>query len=263
MLKAKFAVKNFNVPMIRYAVSIDQFDADPYLPEKATGDKAPAGKRKKEPEQPFDLSPLKVLNLEGSLKVGSLKAFNIKLSQLRMDVKARNGIINITPLSARLYQGRAAGKVKVNAKTSSFTVSGKLTGIDIAPLLKDAADMDIAEGKGNIAFDITARGNTIGGLKKALNGKASVKLSNGAIKGINLSKLVQGVQRLNKGSTAETLGVDKNEKTKFSKFKASFKIRKGVAHNNDLVVKSTVLRITGKGNIDIGRDTPLRIWKAA
>ena len=33
-IKAKLAVNNFNVPMIRYDLDIDQFDADPYLPKK-------------------------------------------------------------------------------------------------------------------------------------------------------------------------------------------------------------------------------------
>lgn len=251
-IKAKFAVKNFNVPMIRYVVSIDKFDADPYLPEKTAETKTQA--RKTEPEQPFDLSPLKTLNLDGSLKVGSLKAANVKVAQLRVDVKARDGIVKIEPFSARLYQGSASGKVTVNANTSGFTVKEKLSGIDIAPLLKDAAKLDVVEGKGDVELNITTRGKTVSSLKKALNGKASVNLANGSIKGINLSKLVQGVQRLNKGSTAETLGVDKNEKTEFSQFTASFRIRNGVAHNDDLAVRSTVLRIGGKGDIDIGHD---------
>jgi AsmA protein len=87
-----------------------------------------------------------------------------------------------------------------------------------------------------------------------LNGKATVDLANGAIKGIDLSKLVQGVQNLGKDTKVQTLGVDKSEKTPFSEFKATFKVRNGVAHNDDLAVKSTVLRVTGGGDIDVGHD---------
>lgn len=252
-IKAKLAVNNFNVPAIRYDLEIDQFDADPYLPQKTVDAKADKSK-KTEPEQPFDLSALKTLNLEGSLRIGSLKAFNVKVAQLRVDVKARNGMVNIAPLSARLYQGSMDGKVSVNAETSSFAVNEKLTGVEIAPLVKDAVDLELVEGRGNVALDLTTQGNTVSGLKKSLNGKASVDLANGAIKGIDLAKLVQGIQGLSKSTTTQTLGVDKNEKTAFSEFKASFKIRNGVAHNDDLAVKSTVLRITGNGDIDIGHD---------
>ena len=40
-IKATLAIKNFNVPMIRYDLEIDQFDADPYFPKKtaATAEK--------------------------------------------------------------------------------------------------------------------------------------------------------------------------------------------------------------------------------
>jgi AsmA protein len=65
---------------------------------------------------------------------------------------------------------------------------------------------------------------------------------------------VQGIQSLSKDTKTDTLGVNKNEKTPFSEFKASFKIKNGMAHNDDLAVKSTVLRVTGNGDIDIGQD---------
>jgi AsmA protein len=224
------------------------------LPKKTAAAAEKDKSKNAEPEQPFDLSALKTLNLEGSLRVGSLKAANIKVAQLRVDVKAKNGMLNIAPLSAKLYQGSIEGKASINAVTSGFAINEKLTGIDIAPLMKDAANLELAEGRGNIVLDLTSQGNTVSGLKKALNGKATVDLANGAIKGIDLAKLVQGVQSLSKDTKTDTLGVNKNEKTPFSEFKASFKIRNGVAHNEDLAVKSTVLRITGKGDIDIGHD---------
>jgi AsmA protein len=225
------------------------------MPKKTAAETKEQAKTKKiEPEQPFDLSALKTLNLEGSLRIGSLKAANLKVAQLRVDVKAHNGQVNIAPLSAKMYQGSIDGKASINATTYDFTVNEKLTGIDIAPLMKDAANLELVEGKGNVVFDVVTQGNTVSGLKKALNGKASVDLANGAIKGINLNKLVQGLQTLNKDTKVETVGVDKKEKTEFSEFKASFKIKNGVAHNDDLSVKTTVLRIAGSGDIDVGHD---------
>jgi len=257
-IKAKFAVNNFSVPMIRYDLEVDQFDADTYMPKNNAAVPGGAGGStagKAAPEQPFDLSALKTLNVEGSVRIGSLKAANVKLAQLRVDVKARNGLVNIAPISARLYQGSINGKASVDANTYNFAVDEKLTGVDTAPLLQDVANLDLVEGRGNIAFDLTTQGNTVGNLKKALNGKASMDLANGAIKGINLEKLVQGMQNLGKDTRTQTLGVDKSEKTPFSEFKASFKIHNGVAHNDDLAVKSSVLRVTGKGDVNVGHDS--------
>lgn len=92
-------------------------------------------------------------------------------------------------------------------------------------------------------------------MKKAANGNLSLNLADGAIKGINLPKLVQGVQSLGKSSSAQTMGVNKDEKTEFSEFKASFKVNNGVAHNDDLAVKAPMLRIAGNGDINIGNDS--------
>lgn len=250
-IKAEAAIKNFKVPVVRYDVEIDKFDLDPYLPPKVAKADSP---KKAEPEQPFDLSALQGLDVSGSVRIGALKAMNVKVSKLRVDLKAKDGIVDVEPLSAALYQGAVNGKVHVDAHTSSFAITQKLTGVEIAPLMKDAVDMEVAEGQGNISLAVTTQGNTVSALKKAMNGTASVELADGAIRGIDLGKLVQGVQNLNKDSKAETLGVNKNEKTLFSEFKASLKIKNGVARNDDLSVKSTVLRLNGSGDVDIGHD---------
>ena len=255
-IKADIAVNNFDHPAIRFNVDVDQFDADLYLPKKAEGAAAPAGKSSG-PEQPFDLSALRDLNIDGSLRVGTLKAANIKTAQLRIDVKARDGLVSVNPLSLNLYQGSAKLSAIVNATPAkpTFAINGNLTGINIGPLAKDASNLDIVEGKGNISLNLTTQGNLVSALKKELGGNASVNLANGAIKGINLPKLVQGVQSLNKNSGAQTMGVNKDEKTEFSEFKASFKVNNGVAHNDDLSVKAPMLRIAGSGDIDIGNDS--------
>ena len=253
-IKAKVGVKGFANPAIKFDVALDQLDADLYLPKS---DSKSTASTSQQPEQPLDLTALKTLNLEGSLRIDSLKAANVKVAKLRVGVKVRNGQVNISPLSANLYQGSTAGKITVNANTSSFTINQQLKGIDVEPLLKDAAELELelAEGKGNILLDLSTQGATVSALKKALNGNVSVNLTNGAIKGINLTKLVEGVQNLSKDTRSQTLGVDKSEKTEFSEFKANFRVKNGVAHNDDLAMKSTVLRLTGNGDIDVGNDS--------
>lgn len=256
-IKANVAVNNFEHPAIRFNVGVDQFDADIYMPKKTEGAAPAAPGQAAGPEQPFDLSALRKLDLDGSLSVGALKAANIKATQLRVDVKAHNGLVSVSPLSAALYQGAAKLNASVNAAPAKpvFAVNGHLTGVNVGSLAKDVADLDIIEGRGNITLNLTTQGNLVSALKKALNGSAALNLADGAIKGINLPKLVQGVQSLGKGGKAETMGVNKDEKTPFNEFKASFKVSNGVAHNDDLSVKAPMLHITGNGDIDIGNDS--------
>jgi AsmA protein len=259
-VKAKVGVKGFANPAINFDVDVDQFDADLYMPKKSA-----AAAKSSQPEQPLDLSALRKLDLDGSLRIGSLKVANVKSTQVRLDAKAHNGVVNVSPLSANLYQGSMNGSLSVNAQaTPSIAIKQNLSGIDIAPLLKDAANFDTLEGKGNVGMNLTMQGNTVSAMKKALNGNASLNLADGAIKGINIAKKLRDAQAMfsKGGGSAQTQSADKSEKTDFSELKATFKLNNGVAHNDDLSLKSPLLRMGGTGDINIGNDSINYLAKA-
>ena len=259
-IKAKMALNNFTNPAIRFDVDADQFDADLYMPKKQAGG-ADAGSTAG--GRPFDLSALKKLNLEGSLRLGSFKLANVKSSQVRLDVMAHNGTLSLGPLTANLYQGSMLGNVTVNAAQTipGFVVNGKLSGINISPLLKDAANFDILEGKGNVAINLSTQGNTVSALKKALNGNMALNMTDGAVKGINIAKTLRDAGNLF-GKQSQAQAASAEEKTDFSEMKASFKVSNGVAHNDDLSLKSPLLRLTGNGDINIGDESINYLAKA-
>jgi AsmA protein len=130
-----------------------------------------------------------------------------------------------------------------------------LSGVQLGPLIKDAADLDMVEGKGNVTANLVTQGNTVSALKKGLNGTLALNLADGAIKGVNLTKLVRGAQNLGQGGGVQTLKPSADDKTEFKELKASFKVNNGVAHNDDLLVKSQSLRVTGNGDVDIGNSS--------
>lgn len=254
-IKAMLGVNGFANPAIKFDVDVDQFDADLYLPKKT------ADAKSSEPEQPLDLSALRKLNLDGSLRIGQLKVANIKSSKVRLDVKARNGQVNVSPLSANLYQGSMNGSLSVNAQaTPAIAINQKLTGINVAALTRDAADFDTLEGKGNVAMNLSMQGSTVSAMKKAMDGNMSLNLTDGAIKGINIAKKLRDAQGML--GKAQTQSANQNEKTDFSELKASFKVNKGVAHNDDLSLKSPLLRLTGNGDINVGQESMNYLAKA-
>ena len=264
-VKARISVKGFAEPAIRFDVDVDQIDADLYLPKQSPNAQKSGPPSTSETEQPLDLSALRKLNLDGSLRIGSLKVANVRSTNVRLDVKARNGQVNVAPLSANLYQGSMKGSVSVNAQaTPSIAINQNLSGVNVATLTKDAADFDTLEGKGNVGMNLTMQGNTVGAMKKALNGTMSLNLADGAIKGINIAKKLRDAQGMlgKGGASAQTQSANKEEKTDFSELKASFKVNNGIAHNDDLSLKSPLLRVTGNGDIDIGHDSMNYVAKA-
>lgn len=253
-VKAKVGVNGFSNPSIQFDVDVDQFDADLYLPKKAEV-------KANTPEQALDLSALRSLNLDGSLRIGQLKVANIKSSGVRLDVKAHNGLVVVSPLSANLYRGSLNGSLSVNAAaTPALSINQTLGGIDVAALTRDAAGFDTLEGRGNVAINLTMQGNTVSSMKKALNGNLSLNLADGAVKGINIAKKLRDAQSM--FGKAQTQAANQSEKTDFSELKATFKVSNGVAHNDDLSLKSPLLRLTGNGDINIGNDSMNYLAKA-
>lgn len=249
-IQARLGVSDFDAGHLdsghfNFDIHIDQLDVDRYLPPKATTAK-PA------PEGPIDLSGLKSLNATGGIRIGQLKVANIKSSNVRMEIEAGGGRIELNPLSANLYQGTVTGALS-SSTTASPRISAQqnLSGISIGPLLRDLADKDLLEGRGNVALNLTTHGQTVSAMKKALSGSASVNLADGAIKGVNIASMLRTAKAKLSGGI-QTQSANATEQTDFSELRASFKLRDGVAHNDDLSAKSPLLRLAGNGDIDIG-----------
>ncbi|MBL8382009.1 MAG: AsmA family protein [Burkholderiales bacterium] len=248
-IQAKVGVARFKNAAISFDLAIDRLNVDKYFPPKPPP--APGAPRPAEPDKPIDLAGLKALNASGTVKVGQLQVNNVKASNVSLVIKAAGGRLDVNPINAGLYQGTLAGSASVNANSNSFALRQTLTGVNINPLMRDAINKDILEGRGNIVLDLTASGNTATALKKALNGSTSIVLRDGAYKGINLAKSFREAKAavsLNKSKIQEAR---KEDRTDFTEMKVSAQIVNGIARSDDLDAKSPFLRLGGAGTVDI------------
>jgi AsmA protein len=253
-IKAKVGLAKFSAPAYTFDVSIDQLNVDRYMPQDpAKPEPKAAPKPGAQGETPVDLSALKGLNANGKLQVGALQVRGLKLADVRAEVKVANGRADIAPHSANLYQGKVAGALSLQADGNRIALKENLSGISIGPLIKDVAQKDMLEGRGNIALDVNAAGPTVEAMKRALAGTARVELKDGAYKGFNLAEALRKAKSAFGGSKDEKAAADQAKQTDFSEMSASFAIKNGVAHNEDLDVKAPLFRVGGKGDIDIGK----------
>ena len=246
-ISAKVNVSRFAPLVLHFDLDLDRLNVDKYLPPKAA-----AGE--KTPEQPLDFSALKGLNASGPVKIGQLQVSNVKASNVRLEVKAANGKLEVAPLTANLYDGSLAGALSINANNNQVALKQNLANVNINPLMKDALDKDVLEGRGNVALDVATTGTTVTAMKKGLGGAASLNLKDGAIKGINLAKTFRETKAVFTTRKDAVQQAKQTEKTDFSELSATFRIAKGVARNDDLSMKSPFIRLGGAGDIDIGED---------
>lgn len=260
-IASRLEVRRFSPLALGFDLDVDQLNIDQYLPLKATqaaggqsgtsGHGGQSGHGGAAADPALDLSALKgAPEMQGRVRVGALQVSGLKVSELDARVALAAGQLTISPLSLKLYQGSAAGSLALNAHEQRLSVRQTLSDVSIEPLMGDLLKQDLLQGRGNVALDLQARGQTLSALKKNLAGNASVSLRDGALKGINLAQSLREVKaRIGQGQSTQT--AQAALKTDFSELAASFKIAGGVARNDDLLMKSPFLRLSGTGEIDL------------
>lgn len=255
-------ISQFNKPLYTFDLNIDKLDLNRYLPQQtqtAAAENKPAAKTATSEEQPLDLSALKALNAQGNIRIGWLKYGKTEAKNLNIGLKAQDGLASVDPLNVDVYQGTVRGAVKVDARaTPAIAVKQSLQNIAVGPLLVDTINNDMLSGNGNVNLDVTAQGNTVTALKKSLGGSVDLRMADGAVKGFDLAGAIRDAKsKLNVLKGQANAEADKTKKTDFSELTATFNIKNGVAHNEDLAMKAPIFRLTkgeSRGDIDIGKE---------
>jgi AsmA protein len=233
-----------------FDLDIDRINVDRY---------APAGRKEAKTDDRIDLSALRGKTVSGKLAVGQLTVRRAKLENLKAEIRLADGRLEVAPHSANLYGGTLSGAVSADANGNRIAIKEAAQNIAIGALLRDVAQKDVLDGRGNLSLDVQTAGGTVAAVKKALSGNARVEMKDGAIKGVNLADSARNVKTALGGKQAKA---DPGQKTDFSEMSASFKIANGVARNDDLKAASPFLRLGGAGNADIGNNTVDYLAKA-
>jgi AsmA protein len=255
-VKGSLAVADFAKPAIDFKLAVDAVDADRYLPPKIEAAK-PGEAKKAAPkaaasnaasgDDSATVGSLRALNLRGSLSVGKLKINNAKLSNVSFNINAKNGDVRLAPLSADLYQGKYNGSVVIDAGGAApkLTLDQNLSGVQVEPLLIDLNGASRISGTTELKAQLQATGVSADPIKRSLNGTAQFSFKDGSLKGVNLGYLVR------KAEAGIVAPVEEKAQTDFSEVKGTLKFTQGVVSNEDLVMKSPLLRVDGSGKANL------------
>ena len=246
-------VKDFDKPDLAFDLALDSMDLDRYMPppsEKPAEKPVEAEKDKTAKAEETDYTPLRSLVLDGKARVGTLKAHGMTVREIDLKVTGRNGVIQLDPLLAKLYEGSlsAKGTVDVREKVPRTALEFQTIGIQAGPLLRDLLESDFIEGAADAGASITMAGDQPEEIKRTLNGKGQLVFKDGAVKGIDLAGMVRNVTSAFR-SGQETGG--ERPRTDFTELNAPFTITNGVVDTAGTTLASPLLRIlaTGKANL--------------
>jgi AsmA protein len=248
-------------PTVRTRLTLDQIDLDRYMPPTAadtgaetataTTNEAAASSSAGDP-----FAALRALDLVGEFEIGSLVVGKARMSNVTAKVVSRDGVLKVDPMGASLYEGRFDGNLVLNAsgKTPRVAAANHLTNIQIGSLLKDVAGEDRLIGRGELHVDASVVGLSEPEIRRSLNGSSSFTFRDGALKGVNIAQIIrENSARLGLGGDQTATGTP--GQTDFSEISGSLKMVNGVIKNRDLQGKSPLLRVEGKGEVDLPKDT--------
>ncbi|WP_019612942.1 AsmA family protein [Psychromonas ossibalaenae] len=265
-LKGSASVQTGTVTKVRYALEGNEWDLNPYLNQPGSSDSTAdsTGTSDKTPdsqsetpaaEQEPDLSFLKTLDVQGTLKIAGVKADKLVIGEINKTLMIKNGKAELKPLTAQLYKGL----LKVNAMVDEaqgknrYKVSSHLNNVDLRPLLTDAAEVDILSGTTAFNFSGKGQGLTAAKIKSGIVGSGDFELLDGELYGVNIPQEIRSLKAKLSGKAAPT---EKNiKKTDFASLTGKFSIKKGLVNNQKFLMLSPVMRLDGLGLVDILKET--------
>ncbi|MEO5368142.1 MAG: AsmA family protein, partial [Magnetococcus sp. WYHC-3] len=249
---------------VGFNLDLDRLDLDRYAVAGGAGDApgtaatpaaaTPAAASPGVPGPAVALAPLQTLDVNGRLTVKQLKASNLRMEGLSATVQGNDGQIRVAPLKAGLYQGRLEGEYHVDVRAAApvVTLRQTLSGVQIEPLLADVTGQEgRLTGRSEISTQATLRGTTAEALRSGLDGTLTFTLTDGAIKGINVAKMVRNAFNMLQGLPVEPETA--HERTDFAELGGRFQFARGVSlpEANNVELKSPLLRIGGSGEVDL------------
>ncbi|KAA3654057.1 MAG: AsmA family protein [Proteobacteria bacterium] len=246
---------------LRFELAVDALDVDSYLPPAPANGSAPPASAPAAPGADGkaaaapSLDGLRALDAAGRLRIGKLKAGGVQASEIDIGVKAAGGRLVLSPKGG-LYGGQFDSELALDARPNppAVAITGGLSDVQIGPMLRDlTAKPERLTGRARIDFKLKGTGLAAPALKQTLAGTVALNVRDGAVKGVNIAQFLREAQAALTGQKADSASGP--AQTDFSDLNATVVLGGGVARNDDLAMRSPLLRVGGEGAVDLVRES--------
>jgi len=247
-------------PRLTGELNMGTLDLSPFL---APSDQRPKAARPLAAwsREKLDLAGLSSVNANLQIRATQINLGSVKLTDAVLTAKLTDGRLQTDLSKFNAFGGNWEGRMTVDAAAAVPVIGLQMQGerVAISSLLGTLTGFDRLMGNGAFAIDAVARGESIAALMNNLNGDVSAKLSEGALKGLNVIQLIRSGRSVQQAFASGKLKsmdfravLSPAAETDFASFDSSLKIENGVAKVDVLKLKSPAFAIDGTGTIDIG-----------
>lgn len=241
-----------NQQAIQYDLNIDKLNLHQWIKAEQEGTNAAVLPTRYTPvsftqtaQQPS--TTVSLPDSKGTLKIKQLNYQNLAVSNVQLNNTIKNNVLTIDPLIAHLHEGKINAVVTKNLNGNHpLYFKGSAQQLNMQSLLKTAANVDQLKGSGDLNF-------TYAYLNNNLSGTTHVKITNGAIIGLDLDYYFQMAENFIKKQP--TAPARSNAVTPFNSLTATLLLNQHRLSNEDLVMLNNDYRVTGRGYILLNQET--------
>jgi AsmA protein len=214
---------------------------------------APSQPGKPWSNEPISLAGLNYVDAQIRISAAELNIGDARFAPAAVDAALGGGVLKAQFSHLGVYGGEADGEltVDVSANGPSYALRSDLAGVRALPLLSGLADFDKIDGKMQAKLAFRSSGASQRAIVSALSGTAFVVFQDGAIRDLNIAKMIRSLT----SGTLSGWQEGRDQTTDLAQLSASFRIEQGQATTSDLTLVGPLVRMTGAGTVDLAAKT--------
>ena len=199
---------------------------------------------------PIELNGLNYVDAQIRVSAAELAIADASFASAAIEAVLAGGVLKASVTDLGAYGGQASGEVimDVSSGNPNYAAHCDLVGVRALPLLQSLAGFDKLDGRMQAKIAVRSAGASQRAIMSNLNGTAFVNFQDGAIRGLNVARMIRSLASGTLSGWQET----KDETTDLSQLAASFSVERGQATTTDLNLVGPLVRVTGTGTVDLG-----------
>ena len=260
-LDGRVQLTGFAQPVLRFDLESEELNVDALLAASGFGESdnleaagTSAGGPPEDTPIELPMETLRGLDIDGRLAIAQMQLQNLKMSDVRLALKARDGIVELGPITMDSYSGtvEVAASIDVRGAIPVYRVSKKIDGVEVGGMLVDYAALDTIAGALSADVEVTTRGESVRQLRANSDGRMKLAVLDGALKGVNIRHSIEAAKARVRGEPAPPR---QDLKTDFSSLTLSGEIARGIFSSKDLDLQAPLLRARGSGSANLVDNT--------
>lgn len=220
---------------------------------------------------------LRRISFSGTAGIGEVRTENLVVSDLKSTVAGKDGILDLNPVTMRLFGGQGSGSLRADLSGSvpHYRVRYSLSRFRIEEFLKPLSPKKVAEGPMDLSATLSMRGKTANEMKRTADGEVSLRGEDLTITGVDLDRRFSRYEAsqsfnlldvgaffiagpfaplITKGYNFATLFRGSGDSSRIRALVSDWKVERGIARAKDVAMATNEHRIALMGSLDLANE---------